>query len=377
MRRICCAVSFFFGGLCFIYYFIYPVLIIYYKMATLNKYLFAGFSVLLLAAAIYYLFSSTSPSGDVVVVYVSHDQDYSEPILKDFEKETGIRVKAVYDTEASKTVGLVNRLIAEKNRPQADVFWNNEVSRTILLKENGILAPYLSPNAADKPDIFKDSEGYWTGFAARARVIIYNTDLVSENDAPKGLKDLLDPRWKGKVGIGNPLIGTTGSQVAALYSLWGDDAAEQYLKDLKANDVKVVEGNGMVKDQVASGDLYMGLTDSDDAHDALVDGKPVAEVYPDQGAGGIGTLIIPNSVMLIKGAPHPENGKKLIDYVLSKKVEQALAESKAVQMPLGKDVPHPKDVPSIADVKAMSVSLYQVYGKLNSSQEFVRNILVT
>jgi iron(III) transport system substrate-binding protein len=316
-------------------------------------------------------------SNGEVIVYVAHDQDYSEPILKKFEKTTGIKVKAVYDTEATKTVGLVNRLIAEKNNPQADVFWNNEVSRTIFLKKSGVLIPYKSPNSEDKPEIYKDKEGYWTGFAARARVIIYNTRLVRREEAPMSIFDLTDEKWRGKVGIANPLFGTTGSHVAALFALLGKGEAENFFKKLKKNDIKVVESNGMVRDQVVAGDLYIGLTDTDDANDAIVKGKNVAMVFPDQGNNEIGTLIIPNSVMLIKGSRNKENGKKLIDYLLSKEVEQMLSESKAMQMPLGKNVPHPKHVPNISDIKGMNIASDGIYDNLNYSQKFIRALLLT
>ena len=86
-----------------------------------------------------------------VVIYTSLDKVFSQPVLTQFERETGVSVKAVYDSEATKTTGLVNRLIAEKDQPQADVFWNSETGRTIVLKRKGVLAPYKSPSAADSP----------------------------------------------------------------------------------------------------------------------------------------------------------------------------------------------------------------------------------
>ena len=133
-----------------------------------------------------------------VVIYTSLDQIFSEPILQAFEKDTGIKVKIVYDVEATKTTGLVNRLIAEKDNPQADVFWNSEIARTILLKNKGILSPYYSKQAADIPAQFKDIDGYWTGFAARARILIYNTTLLNPRKAPKSVFEFIKPEWKGK-----------------------------------------------------------------------------------------------------------------------------------------------------------------------------------
>ncbi|MBM4401651.1 MAG: extracellular solute-binding protein [Candidatus Cloacimonetes bacterium] len=309
-----------------------------------------------------------------VIIYVSHDQDYSEPILKDFEAQTGIKVKAVYDTEATKTTGLVNRLIAEKDNPQADVFWNNEVSRTIVLKREGVLEPYISPNAADIPNLHKDAQGYWTGFAARARVLLVNTDLVEE--APETLEELTDSQWKDNVTLANPLFGTTASHATALFVLWGDKKAEQYFADLKENGLVIAESNGQTRDMVADSEIMVGFTDTDDANDAISDGKPVKVIYPDQGKGQMGTLIIPNSVMLVKDASHPENAKKLIDYLLTPDVEEALAFSKAAQMPLHPNVSRPENVPDVSEIHAMSVSWEEVAEKLPAALEFLQELFL-
>src|SRR5438128_210173 len=103
-----------------------------------------------------------------VVIYVSEDQVFSEPILKDFEKETGIQVKPVFDTEEAKSTGVMNRLLAEKNNPQADVYWANEPVRADVLRQQGISTPFKPATAQQIPDQFKDPQGYWTGFSARA-----------------------------------------------------------------------------------------------------------------------------------------------------------------------------------------------------------------
>src|SRR5215204_3469627 len=104
-----------------------------------------------------------------VTVYVSTDRVFSQPILQEYEKRSRVEVKAVYDTEETKSTGLANRLLAEKGRPQADVFWSNEPVRTLMLKSRGVLTRYLSPAASDIAPSFKDPDGYWTGFAARLR----------------------------------------------------------------------------------------------------------------------------------------------------------------------------------------------------------------
>lgn len=292
--------------------------------------------------------------GPEVVVYTSEDQVFSEPILKDFEKISGIKVRAVYDTEETKSTGVALRIVAERDHPQADVFWANEPLRPVMLQQQTLLAPYRSPNADDIPARYRDPEGYWTGFAARARVIIYNTNVVKPEEAPASIMDLANPRWKGKAGLANPLFGTATAQIAALFALWGDAATARFLDAIKVNGVKFVTSNGEAKDLVASGELAWAFTDTDDASEALEQHKPVAVVYPDQ--VGIGTLVMPNAVALVKGAPHPEPAKKLIDYLLSRQVEEKLAKSTTAQMPLHPNVAVPPNVKPVSAIKDMAVT---------------------
>ncbi|MEW6089285.1 MAG: extracellular solute-binding protein [bacterium] len=319
------------------------------------------------------LISSCSKKQEVII-YVAHDQVYSEPILKEFEKNSGIKVKALYDTEATKTVGLVNRLISEKDNPQCDVFWNNEIIRTIVLKKKGILDSYKSPSAEDIPEMFQDKDNTWTGFAARARVIIYNSALVKESDAPKSNLDFTDKKWKGKFAVTNPLFGTYSAQCAALFELWGDEKAKEYFTKLKENNAIVVDGNSVVKDRVASGEIPAGLTDTDDANIGILDGYPVKIIYPDQ--EGMGTFVFPNTVSLIKGARNTENAGKLIDYILSKEVEGKLAFSQSAQMPLRPDVNKPENVRDYKSILTMSVDFEKVAERIENSGKFLQEVFI-
>src|SRR5258706_10399776 len=202
-----------------------------------------------------------------VVVYTSVDQVVAEPILNAFEKASGTRVRAVFDTEETKSTGVLNRLIAEGNRPQADVFWSGDPVRPFLLINRGFVQPYVSPNAADIPPAFKAANGDWTGFASRARVLLVNKNLVPSNP-PKSIRDLADPRWKDKTAIANPLFGTTTMHVAALFASWGDEKGRAFLDALKANGERVASSNGEVKRPVAEGEVAVGLPDPDDTDGA-------------------------------------------------------------------------------------------------------------
>jgi iron(III) transport system substrate-binding protein len=215
-----------------------------------------------------------TPEADVkqVVVYTSLDKVFSEPVLKAFEEKTGIKVLAVYDSEATKTTGLVNRLIAEKGAPKADVFWNSETGRTIVLNDKGLFTSYVSPSASDIPATFKDKNGYWTGFAARCRVLIYNTDKLKKTELPKSIFELVESKWKGKYSMAYPLFGTTATHAAAIYSKLGQEKTEAFFKSLKDNEVMITDGNTSSRDRVADGTVAIGFTDTDDAYVAIEQG---------------------------------------------------------------------------------------------------------
>ena len=317
--------------------------------------------------------SSTPPryADRAVTVYVSTDRVFSEPILREYERGSGVKVNAVYDTEETKSTGLANRLLAEKARPQADVFWSNEPVRTLVLKSRDVLASYRSPSAKGIPEVLVDPEGFWTGFSARIRVIAYNTKTVTPSDAPQSIFDLADPKWKGQVAMADPRFGSTSFHVAALYALAGDEKMDDFFRRLKANGVRIVDGNSVVRDLVARGDAKVGLTDTDDVNVAVENGQPIAMVLPDR--NGLGVPVMPNMVSLIANAPHGEEARKLIDHLLSADVERELAQSEAVQIPLHAGVPGPKNIPSIDTFKPMTLD----YAKAASRVEDVTARLAT
>ena len=315
------------------------------------------------------LTSCRATSSRTVVVYVSEDQVFSEPILKDFERETGITVKSVFDTEESKSTGVMNRLIAEKDNPQADVYWANEPVRADALKQRGVSAPYVSPSAEGIADQFKDPDHYWTGFSARARLLLVNARSAIK---PASVMAYTEPSTKGRTAIANPLFGTTTAYVAALFTLWGDEQAKTFMNDMKKNDVKITTSNGESADFVAAGQVDFSLVDSDDAVNRKKQGKPVEMVYPDQDGDGLGVLILPNAVALIKGGPHAENGKRLIDYLLTKSTEHKLAFADCAQIPLHSGVDTPPEIRRIEEIKTMRVQYVDLARKMEEIQPFLK-----
>ncbi len=304
-----------------------------------------------------------------VTIYLSEDQVFSEPILKDFEKETGIKVNAIYDSEESKSTGVMNRLIAEKNNPQADVYWANEPIRAEVLRHKDILAHYKSPNSEGIPKEFKEKNNYWCGFSARVRVLIVNKE---SKNIPKSIFSYTNERFKAKSVIANPLFGSTTAHISALFTILGDEKAKEFMNNMKKNQVEISTSNGESADFVASNSYSFALVDSDDAMSRIKQKKSIFIEYPDQKEREIGAFVIPNVVMLIKNSPHPILAKKLIDYLLSKESEKKLAFADCAQIPLHEGVELPKGLKPINQIKVMRVDYAKVAKKLVEIQPFLK-----
>ncbi|MCA9051826.1 MAG: extracellular solute-binding protein, partial [Planctomycetaceae bacterium] len=290
-----------------------------------------------------------------LVLYCAHDSVFASGVIRRFEETTGITVDVRYDEEANKSLGLTNLLIAEQNEPRCDVFWNNQTLGTIRLQQAGVLQPYQSPSAERIPESFRDADGSWTGFAARLRVFLVNTEHMEA--AEQAVNDALGEPSLKRVAIAQPLFGTTLSHYAVLADQWGLEQLKQWHADLHRRNITEVRGNSMSRDLVAEGICDVGFTDTDDAFAAIDAGKPVAmlPIRLDNGS----TICIPNSVAMIRNCVHREAAEQFIDFLLSEETELQLAQSAARQIPLGTvdDSQLPPELKQLREWAADGVSL--------------------
>lgn len=299
------------------------------------------------------LLGSCADDGDAggaeeVVLYSSVDDALLREMVDLYERETGVRVLLVGDTEATKTTGLVQRLIAEKGSPGADVWWSSEPFGTILLSEEGVLEPYTSERAEGHfrdageggwPADLRGAGGDWYAFAQRARVIVYSTQRVQ--DPPRTLAALGEPEWTGRVGMARPQFGTTRGHVGALLHLWGQKNYQSWLLGLEYRRVRLYDGNASVVRAIAQGEIDVGLTDTDDVWAGQRNGWAVDLVYEaddlEAGQGGLpspGAMVVPNTLALVAGGPNPDQGRALIDFLLSPRVESMIAASDSGNVPV-------------------------------------------
>lgn len=317
-----------------------------------------------------------SKKENEVVVYAALDREFSEPVLKDIGAELNFNVLPRYDVESNKTVGLANAIIAEKNRPRCDIFWNNEILHTLRLQEAGLLESWSCESAKRYPSEFISKEGQWFGFAARARVLIVNTDLVPENERPTSIDDLIDPKWKKKCAIARPLFGTSATHAAVLFDQLGDDEATSFYRQLAEN-ATVLGGNKQVAQKVASGQFAFGLTDTDDAIIEIEAARPVAIIFPDQAEDQNGTLFIPNTLCVIKGGPNTDRAKKLVERLLAADIENRLAKGDSAQIPIATDVDTRSRVEPEAELKFMKADFGSAAKNWKSTSETLLQIFPT
>lgn len=343
---------------------------------------------------------------NTLVVYCAHDSVYADEILKDFEQQTGIHVDVRYDTEATKSLGLINLILQERRYPRCDVFWNNELLGTLDLQSQGLLEPYQGDAWNRLPEKFRDEEGHWVGFGARLRVVVVNTQQISAD--AQTVNNVLELETT-QAAIAKPIFGTTLTHYTVLWHVWGSARVKAWHHELRMRGIREVNGNGPVKDLVAQGICELGFTDTDDAFVALDEKQPVAmlpvrirslqdqartspagvagpstggatnEIGPEAADASRGktapstgstlfewsdissgaTICIPNTAAMIRGTKHRDAARKLIDFLASAQTELALARSKSRQVPLGPvdDAQLPEDVRRLKDWTESSFDL--------------------
>jgi iron(III) transport system substrate-binding protein len=198
--------------------------------------------------------------------------------------------------------------------------------QTLLLQREGLLQEYSSPNAKGVPAAFKDARGAWTGVGLRARVLMFPD---GEKRSALSPQNLLQPQLKNKIGISNPQFGTASDWAAVLTARWGKAKTLEYFRALKKNGARVLPGNGVVAENVAKGDLLAGVTDSDDFYAATRNLKPSQNRFlmTPFATSKTSSVLIPGSVAILKGAPHSENAKKLVDAILDPQTETQLKQA--------------------------------------------------
>src|SRR2546422_4035793 len=239
---------------------------------------------------------------DRLVIYSGRKEKAIKPVVDAFTKQTGVLV----DLKVGKTSGLANEIRMEKARPRGDLYISTESGIMEILSKEGLLEPYQSAATKAVPEDFRSATGTWTGISGRARIILYNANLVPEKAAPRSIFELTNPRWKGKLAIAGTRERTTLAWATALVALKGEAFTRDFLKGLHANDLKILTDNTEVWQGVGRGEFAIGLTNSPNYYLARQANLQWAWYYRARGPAGFGTPVNPNAFAGFKGTPNPD-----------------------------------------------------------------------
>lgn len=259
-------------------------------------------------------------ADDSLVLYSGRSQGLVEPILKEFEQETGIRVRAKYGTSAQLSLALRE----EGARSPADVFWAQEAGALEQLHLNGFLAPLPDEIVAAVPEAYRHGDGAWVGTSGRARVLAYAPSRVQADDLPTSVFDLTDPKYAGRVGWA-PTNASFQSALTAMRLLHGEERTLEWLRALHASDAKAYANNTAVLQGIAAGEVDLGLTN----HYYLLRFKADDANFPVEQShfaeGDAGNLINFAGVGVLQSSRKQEAARKFVQFLLERKAQAYFA----------------------------------------------------
>ena len=261
-------------------------------------------------------------SGDMVI-YSGRTEPLLQPVIDAFKAKypnVNVLLKAGSNSE------LANALIEEKANPQADVFITTELFTVQSLAQEGIFQAYKPVGADQLPAEFLGENNLWTGLTRRARVIIYNADLVSEEELPTSIFDLTDPKWKGQIAAAGSTNGSMQAQIAAMRQLIGEEETEAWLNGLLVNEVTFFGGHTDVRKAVGAGEFKLGLVNHYYYHLQKAEGSNVGIIFPDQAEGQIGLITNATAAAVVNGAPHLAAAQAFLDFLVSSAGQKLFAE---------------------------------------------------
>ena len=308
-------------------------------------------------------------SGDLVI-YSGRTEPLLQPVIDAFKAihpNVNVLLKAGSNSE------MANALLEEKANPQADVFITTELFTIQSLAQEGIFQSYKPVGADQLPTEFLGTDHLWTGLTRRARVIIYNADLVSQEELPTSIFDLTDPKWKGQIAAAGSTNGSMQAQIAAMRQLIGEEETETWLNGLLANEVTFFGGHTDVRKAVGAGEFKLGLVNHYYYHLQKAEGSNVGIIFPDQGEGQIGLITNATAAAVVNGAPHLTAAQAFLDFLVSPEGQKLFAEQN-YEHPLLSGVALHSDVLPLDEFRLADVDVVQASQDFNATFDLIEKI---
>ena len=309
------------------------------------------------------------PKGEVVV-YTSRAEALFKPVIEAFNAAyPDIKVTVLNGSNSE----LAARILEERANPKADVLINSDILTMENLAVEGVFAPNNSPAVMAVPADYRADDGSWVALTLRARVIMYNTDLVSPEELPKKMVDLADPKWKDALGSANSTNGAMMAQLVIMRNQLGEPATEAFIQGLLENNTQFFGGHTDVRKAVGAGELKLGLVNHYYYHLSKAEGAPVGVIYPDQEDGGLGLMVNSTNAGIIKGGPNPEMARIFVDFMLSPAGQKIYAE-RNYEYPIVPGVPLAEGVAPLDSFRLNPFPLKTLRDELEPTRALIQKV---
>ncbi len=302
-----------------------------------------------------------------VVIYSGRGDELIQPILDDFEDETGIDVAVRYGNSAD--LALLIEEEAAAGNPQADVFLSQSPGSTGFLEQNGRLATIPEATLELVPETVRDDGGKWIGFSGRQRVLVYNTETVTDGELPDSVFDLTQPEWEGRIGVA-PSNGSFQDFVTAMRATEGDDVTMEWLEGIAANDPVTYPNNNSIVAAVGRGEVDTGLVNHYYNYRALDEDPDVPSenhYFPPEDPGAV---LIVTAAAIVDGTERADAAARLIDFLLSPAGQEYFA-TETFEYPLAIGVPPPEILPPLDFADVSSIAVETLDGGLEQTRQMI------
>jgi iron(III) transport system substrate-binding protein len=306
--------------------------------------------------------------GVDLTVYSGRNQDLIEPLIQRFERESGLDIEVRYGTDSA---SMALQIDAEGDRGRADVFLSQSPGAIGFLDAEHHLVSLPTDIIEAVPQRFRAADGHWVGTSARVRVLVYNTDNVTEDELPGSVFDVIDPRYRGRVGLA-PNNPSFIDFITALRELRGDEETGAFLEALENNGARGYSDNSAVLAAVARGEIDFGLVNHYYNERAIREDPDQPTLNHLFAAGDPGSMILMTTVGLLQsGEDHRDAAERFIAFLLSHESQQYFADE-TLEYPLVADVETSiTDLPPLADIQAPTVDLAQQGAKFKSTVDLI------
>ncbi len=327
-----------------------------------------GLSALLLASTLAACSSGDDDAaGGSVTIYSGRTQNLVEPILNRFAEETGISVAVRYGN----TADLALLIEEEGDRSPADVFLSQSPGAVGYLDQAGLLATLPDDVLDLVAEGFHATDGSWVGFSGRKRVLVYNPEHTDASTLPDSVLDLVDPEWKGRLGVA-PSNASFQDFVTAMRFRIGDEATSEWLRGLAENDAFTFANNGAIVAAIDRGEVELGLVNHYYVYQALAEDPDFAAVNHDFPVDDIGSLVIVTGASMLQSSDSKAAAAELIRFLLQEEAQRYFSDQ-TFEYPLASGVEPSPVLPAIELGSVGDIALDELGGDLQSTRDMIRD----